>query len=347
MIYGVICLLTAALSAGGTWLLCKYLLRRLGMRELGVKDIPAAARHIPGEDKYVPRCGGLLPCGAALVSAAVMVLIYSALSGSGGLAGVPRLSGLQRMYIWGGLLLAPLSGAVGFLEDYALVFRGLPRALAGWQRLLIQGAVASAYLAAIWLSGDRGEGIAVLPFAGEVRMGFWYYPLCLVLILAVTRGAELAQEAEGVMPAAGFFSFVPVIVVAGLLSGYNAGLADAGLIAVAGAGGCAAFLMFNYPPARARTGHAGGAFMGALLCAAALAARMPVMLALCGAAYIAESVTALIAWLSERLVGKPLGAPLHRLLGRTGRNDIQLTNIFASITAVLGAISAALAVFTV
>lgn len=344
MIYSIICLLAAIASATGTWLLCKYLLGRLGMRELGVKSIPATVRDVPGEGEYVPRCGGLLPCGAVLVSAAVMLLLYAALSGSGSVAGVPRLSGLQRMYIWGGVLLGPLFGAAGFLEDYALVFRRLRSGIPGWQRLLIQTAIAAAYLAAVWLSGDRGEGITTVPFAGEIRMGFWYYLLSLLLIVAVVKGAELAQEAEGVMPTAGFFSFLPVIVAAGFLTGYNAGISDAGIMAVAGAGGCLAFMSYNFAPAQARSGTAGGAFMGALLCGAAFASRMPVLLLLTGAAYIAESATALFAWITERIFGKAAGAPLHRMIGRSGKNDIQITVVFAAVTALLGAVAAVLAV---
>ncbi len=352
MVYGVICLLAAVISAGGTWLLCKHLLSRLGMRELGVKDIPATSRSMPGEEEYVPRCGGLLPCAAVLAASAVMLLVYGALSGAGSLAGVYRLSGLQRMYIWGGLLTAVLFGAAGFMQDYAVVFRRMRTGLSGWQRLLIQTAIAAAFLAAVWLAGDRGAGMTVIPFAGEVRLGFWYYPLSLVLILAVVRGTELAQEADGVMPAAGFFSFLPAVVAAGFLTGYNAGISDAGIMAIAGAGGCIAFLLANFPPAQARTGTAGGAFMGALLCAVFFAARMPLLLLLCGGAYIAESCTALWAWVSERLTGTPVGAPLHRMIGSRGRNmgqndvqnDTQITVVFAAVTALLGAAAAALAV---
>ena len=210
--------------------------------------------------------------------------------------------------------------------------------------MLVQAAVAAAYLAAIWLSGDGGEGMVTVPFAGEVRMGFWYYPLTLLLMLAVVRGAELAQEADGVMPTVGFFSFIPVIAAAGFLSKYNAGITDTGIIAVAGAAGCLAFNSFNFAPVLTRTGTAGGAFMGALLCGTALAARMPLLLLLCGAAYIAESATALFAWLTEKLTGTAVGAPLHRMLGRSGKNDVQITVIFAVITALSGAVGAALAV---
>ena len=274
-----------------------------------------------------------------------MLLVYELISGADSLSGVPRLSGLQRTYIWGGLLLGPLFGAAGFLDDYAIVFRRMRKGLVGWQRLLIQAAIAAAYLAAVWLAGDRGEGITTIPFAGEVRLGFWYYPLSLVLILAVVRGAELAQEADGVMPTVGFFSFMPIIVAAGFLSGYNAGIYDAGIMAVAASGGCLAFLSYNFTPAQARTGTAGGAFMGALLCGAAFATRMPVLLVLSGAAYIAESATALFAWLTEKLTGKTVGAPLHRMIGRRDKNDYQITVIFAAITSVLGAAGAALAIF--
>lgn len=344
MTYGIICLLTAVLSAAGTWLMCKYLLSRLGMRELGIKEIPLTVRDVPGEGEYVPRCGGLIPAFAVFISSAVMLLIYGFVSEIGGIAGISRLSGVQSMYIRGGILMAALFCAAGFLEDYAIVFRNMRRGMASWKRLLIQAAIAAAFLAAVWLSGDKGKGLTIIPFAGEVQMGIWYYPLSLLLILAVVRGAELAQEADGVMPVAGFFSFIPFIVASGFLSVYNAGISDVGVMAVAGAGGCLAFIPYNYASVQTHTGIAGGAFMGALLCGVAFASRTPILLLLCGAVYIAEAVTALVAWVSEKLTGRAVGAPLHRMIGRMGRNDIQITTVFAAVTAVLGAVSAALAV---
>jgi len=347
MTYAIVCLLTAALSAGATWLLCRKLSARLGMRELGVKEIPLAVRDIPGKDEYVPRCGGLLPSAAVFATALVMLLLHALLCRLGSPSGTPRLSGLQNMYVWGGLILAPLFCAAGFMEDYAEVFRSVRRAMPRWQSVLIRMAVATAFLAAIWLAGDRGAGMTVIPFVGEVRLGFWYYPLSLLLITAVVRGAELSQEAEGTVPMVGFFSFLPLVLTAGILSSVNAGMADAGIMAIAGACGCLAFLPFNHMPARLLTGRAGGAFMGGLLCAAAFAQRMPVLLLLVGGVFIAESVTALFAWVTERLCGRMVGAPLHRMIGRKEKNDEQITLILAAVTAVSGAAAAALAIFTI
>ncbi len=346
MTYSIVCLLTAGLSAAGTWLLCRYLLTRLGMRELGVKDIPATVRDVPEENGYVPRCGGLLPCAAVFASALVMLLVYSLLLRLGSSMGIPRLSRLQNMYIWGGLIMAPIFAAAGFMDDYALVFRRMRKGMESWQRLLVQTAIAAAFLTAIWLAGDKGAGMTVIPFLGTVELGFWYYPLSLLLIVAVVRGLELAQEAEGTMPTVGFFAFLTFMVVCCLLSVHDTGTAHAGIMAIAGVSGCLAFLPYNFAPAQARTGTAGGAFMGALLCAVGFASQMPVLLLLVGAIYIAESVTALAGWLCEKFSLSIKPVPLHRMIGRKGKNDIQITVFFAASTAFLGAAAAALAIFT-
>lgn len=346
MTYAVVCLLTALISAGATWLLCRKLAARLGMRELGIKEIPLAVRDVPGEGDYVPRCGGLLPSAAVLGTAVVMLLFHALLCRLESASAIPRLSGLQNMYVWGGLILAPIFCAAGFMEDYAEVFRHVRRALPGWQSVLIRAAVAAGFLAAVWLAGERGAGATFVPFAGEVRMGFLYYPLSLALIVAVVRGAELMQEAEGAMPMVGFFSFLPLVLTAGILLPTSAGMADAGVMAIAGACGCLAFLPFNHAPARMLTGRAGGAFMGGLLCAVCFALRMPLLLLPVGSVFIAETLTDLFARLSERLTGRAVGAPLHRMIGRSGKNDVQITLILAAVTAVTGAAAAALAIFT-
>jgi|GEM_PF-1520401 len=345
MTYAIVCLLTAALSAAGTWLMCRYLLSRLGMRELGIKEIPATVREVPGEGEYVPRCGGLLPSAAVLGVSAVMLTVYALVSGAGSSSGIPRLSGIQSMSVWGGMIMAPLFCAAGFMEDYARVFRKMSRGLAEWQRLGVKAVIAAAFLAALWLAGDRGDGMTALPFAGQIRLGFWYYPLSLLLIVGVVHGAELVQEADGVMPTVGFFSFVPYIIAAGMLARSGAAMADTGIISAAGACGCMVFMAWNFVPARCRCGRAGGAFMGALLCAAAFCSGMPLLLVLTGGVYLAESVTALAGWTCRLLLKKDVFAPLHRMIGRRGKNDIQITVILAGAAAIAAAAAAALMLF--
>lgn len=343
MTYAIVCLLTAAISAGATWLLCRKLAGRLGMRELGIKEIPAAARRFPGEGEYVPRCGGLLLSAAVLGTASVMLLLHTLLTASG----EHRLSGLQSMYVWGGFILAPLFCAAGFMEDYAEVFRRVHGAVPCCHSLLIRAAVAASFLSSVWLAGDRGAGLTVIPFAGEIRTGFWYYPLSLLLIVLVVHGAELVQEAEGAMPMTGFLSFLPLVLVSGIRSFYGAGMSEAGIMAVSGACGCLAFLAFNRQPAKLLSGRAGGAFMGGLLCAVSFAQRMPLLLILTGGVFIVEALTDFTARLHRHQLAGWQPAPLHRLIGRSGRNDAQITLILAVITALAGAAAAALAIFTV
>jgi len=346
MTYAIVCLLTAVVTAAATWLLCRKLSARLGMRELGIKEIPLAVRDIPGEGEYVPRCGGLLPSAAMLGTAFAMLLLHALLCRLSSTSDVPRMSALQSMYIWGGLILAPLFCAAGFMEDYAAVFRRVRRVMPGWQTVLIRAAIASAFLAAVWLAGDRGAGMTIIPFAGEVRLGFWFYPLSLLLITAIVRGAELVQEADGALPMTGFFAFLPFVLTAGIFSGVSAGMADSGILAVAGACGCLAFLPFNHMPPRMHSGRAGGAFTGGLLCAVAFAQRMPLLLLFVGGVYIAEALTSLAGKATTRLFGKTCASPLHRMIGRVGRNDAQISIILAAVTAVTGAAAAALAIFT-
>lgn len=344
MAYALACLAAAAAAAGGTWLLLKRLLDRLARLELGVRDIPATERDLPAEDGYAPRCGGLLLGAGALGAALLGLLVYGIAAAPGAGSAAPRLSGLQSAYIWGGLLLAPLFAAAAFLEDYPIVFRRMPRGIPGWKRLLVQLAVIVAYLAAIWLGGDGGEGATLIPFVGEVKLGIWFYIAALLVMLAVVRGAELAQKADGTGPMTGFFSLVPLIIAAGFLGRLNAGAFDAGVMGVAGAGACLAFSSVDFPPSTAHTGRVGGGFLGGLLCGVAFAVRMPVLLLLIGSGYIIETATALLAWASERLFGKKLGAPLHHMIGKR-LGDVGVLIVFSAITALAGAVAAALAIF--
>lgn len=340
MIYGlIVCALGAAAAFGAVTLLCRYLLDRLGRRELGVKTPPVPGAKAAGE-KYIPKTGGLFLAAGTIAVAALCLIVYAIIAGANSMTSMPRLSGLAKTYLWGGLFFSALCCAAGFLNDYAIVFKNAGR-LPATRQAVITGAVAAAFLASAWLGGDGGRGLTFIPFVGEVELGAWYYVLSLPLIMAVVSGARLASEADGLSPTTGFFSLMPVVAAAVFCGSY-----DSGIVGVAGAGGCLGFLMWNFCPARAHTGSAGGAFTGAILCAAAFSARMPYLLLFAGAAYIAEAITALLGAAVPAVTKKETRfAPMHRMIGRSGRDDVGLTVIFSAITAILGALGAAFAIF--
>lgn len=345
MTYSIVLVLTALTAAGGSLLLLRLLSGTLAMKELGIKPASFPERKHPTAEEYAPRCGGLLPSAAMFAAAAAGIILYSLLAGGSSPEGIPRLSGLQSAGVLGGLLLAPLCGAAGFMEDYARVFRRVEGGVRPWQSVGLKAVIAAGYLAVLWLAGDGGEGVTTLPFAGQVRLGFAYYPLSLLLITAIVHGAQLLHEAEGAVPSVGFFSFIPCLTAAGLAAAGSASLADSGLMAAAGACGCLVFMVYNFTPARSLCGAAGGAFAGALLCGVHYAWGTPVLLLLTGSVYLAQSLTALAGWLTGRITGRKPCPPLHRLLGRRGKNDVQITVILAGTEAVLCAVAAALALF--
>ena len=109
------------------------------------------------------------------------------------------------------------------------------------------------------------------------------------------------------------------------------------VLAAALTGGLAAFLIYNFHPAKVFMGDTGSLFLGGAVCGLAFASDMPLILVLVGIIYIAETLSDIIQVTYFKLThGKRIFkmAPLHHHFEMCGWREKKVVAVFAAVSAV-------------
>lgn len=161
----------------------------------------------------------------------------------------PRLGAL-----FGGLAIIHM---VGLYDDFY-------NTKAVWKFLLQVAA------AAIIAAGGFLVRRVTLPYVGSVSLGLAAYPLTVVWLVGIANAVNLIDGMDGLAGGIGAFAAAAMGTIAVLQ-----GSARGAVLAFALLGALAAFLVFNFPPARIFMGDSGSLFLGLTLAALPLAGGIP------------------------------------------------------------------------
>ena len=249
------------------------------------------------------------------------------------LAGNLLLGGLEIASV-AVLGLAAAYGAVGLVDDYAKIKKKENAGLSPKQKLVLQILVAAVFILVLFLQSD-GLPVLWIPFTDIALLLPW--PLYIIFAAFVIVGADNAVNltdgidglAAGVtLPVAIFFVFVGIV------------RQDAGVMifAAALAGGLAAFLIYNFNPAKVFMGDTGSLFLGGAVAGLAFACEMPLILLLVGLIYIIETLSVILQVTYFKVSGgKRLFkmAPIHHHFEMCGWGEKKIVLIFSGITVLL------------
>ena len=249
------------------------------------------------------------------------------------LAGNLLLGGLEIASV-AVLGLAAAYGAVGLVDDYAKIKKKENAGLSPKQKLVLQILVAAVFILVLFLQSD-GLPVLWIPFTDIALPLPW--PLYIIFAAFVIVGADNAVNltdgidglAAGVtLPVAIFFVFVGIV------------RQDAGVMifAAALAGGLAAFLIYNFNPAKVFMGDTGSLFLGGAVAGLAFACEMPLILLLVGLIYIIETLSVILQVTYFKVSGgKRLFkmAPIHHHFEMCGWGEKKIVLIFSGITVLL------------
>ena len=143
---------------------------------------------------------------------------------------------LMKAKVFAGLGMAVAFGAIGFMDDYISILKKRNLGLTERQKLVLQFAVAAAYLVTIRLAG--GGTSTIVPFIGEVELGWFYYLLAAVAIVGIVNAVNFTDGIDGLNTTVSFFAFLSLALCAGILS--MTGLSALGM---ASAAACIGFLI--------------------------------------------------------------------------------------------------------
>ena len=226
-------------------------------------------------------------------------------------------------------------GAIGFMDDYISILKKRNLGLTERQKLVLQFAVAAAYLVTIRLAG--GGTSTVFPFIGEVELGWFYYLLAAVAIVGIVNAVNFTDGIDGLNTTVSFFAFLSLALCAGILS--MTGLSALGM---ASAAACIGFLIWNWHPAKVFMGDTGSLFMGGMVCALAFGMDLPILLLPVGFVYLCEilSVVLQVSYF-KATHGKRLFkmSPIHHHFEMCGWSEVKICAVFGLVALLGGAVA--------
>lgn len=262
-------------------------------------------------------------------------------------SGTPTMGGLMMiaaiivaMLIWGeftphviiGMVLLVGHGIIGFIDDYIKVVMKRNLGLTAVQKFLMQFIMAGAYVyyaehfiknTTVWVPG----------FNWMLDLGWGYYVLVFLLLVGTTNAVNLTDGLDGLVS----FVTLPVAIVYGAIA-YLAGFSDMSCFAMAIAGACLGFLLFNRYPAKVFMGDTGSLALGGGIAALALVTRTELLLVLLGGVYVAEAASVIIQVTYFKLThGKRIFrmSPLHHHFELGGWRETKVVAVFTAVSCIL------------
>ena len=246
-----------------------------------------------------------------------------------------RYGDFDHMFI---LLCALAFAGIGFYDDYEKLRNKRNLGLKAKHKFALQLAVAVIFVALMRFTGNLTSSLYI-PFFGVTAQipGLIYYPFAAFVAVGTVNSVNITDGADGLATGV----TIPIAIFFAVLS-ITWNTKSPGVFAVALAGGLAAFLYFNFHPAKIFMGDTGAQFLGGAICAMAFMCNMLLILAPLGIVFFIETLSDIIQILYFKLThGKRVFkmAPLHHHLEMCGWSEYKLFAVFTSVSAVFAVVS--------
>ena len=264
-----------------------------------------------------PMMGGLM-----FIFAAVICLLINAFS-------------MKEYTVFYVLALSLCFGLVGFLDDFFKLKYKRNLGLTSLQKAMLQMAVSALYLYLLYKQGVMSCDLYI-PFADvtiENIHPLVYIFFAMFVMVGCVNAVNLTDGVDGLSSSV----TIPVMVffaVAAVAKGrYDLALLPACLV-----GGLAAYLFYNWHPAKVFMGDTGSLFLGGVVCALAFALDMPLILILVGLVYIIETLSVILQVGYFKLTGGKRifkMAPIHHHFEMCGWKEEKIVLVFTGVSALM------------
>ena len=266
-----------------------------------------------------PTMGGLMFMAAALVCVVVF-----------GFAGMKN-GDFSALYV---LLLSLCFGLVGFLDDFYKVKYKRNLGLTSMQKACLQMAVSALFLYILYKEGIMSASLYI-PF---LNVSWQLQPIVYIffdmfVFVGCVNAVNLTDGLDGLSSSVTVIVMVFFTAVAVAMERFTLAVLPASLI-----GGLAAFLCYNWKPAKVFMGDTGSLFLRGAVCGTAFALDMPLVLVMVGIIYIIETMSVILqVGYFKATHGKRLFkmAPIHHHYEKCGWSEERIDLTFAAITAVM------------
>jgi phospho-N-acetylmuramoyl-pentapeptide-transferase len=231
---------------------------------------------------------------------------------------------------------------VGWLDDYLIIKKQSNKGLSARQKLAGQVGIGVAFALYLALSG-HGTSVMVPGLHVFVDLGWLYYPLLVLVMVATTNAVNLTDGLDGL--AAGTMA-IAFAGLAWLLMQYASFPALGGitLLLLTLVGGCLGFLWYNSHPAQVFMGDTGSLALGGAIAACAVMGRLELYLIPVGVIFVAETLSVILQVWSFKTTGKRIFrmSPLHHHFELSGWPETKVVQRFYLVGGLMALLTIAL-----
>jgi phospho-N-acetylmuramoyl-pentapeptide-transferase len=284
------------------------LLVRVGARQHVASYSPASHRAKEG----TPTLGGVLFCLVAIVAWLAVdrtrsgfVVVFALVAGAiaGGLDDVVNISDISRL------------------------------GLTVWQKLGLQGITGVLVGIGLTIAGFTHQ---FFPGLGSPNLGWGLAVVVAIAVVATSNAVNLTDGADGLAASCTALALVGIAIIA-----VSRNELPVALLAVALAGAVAAFLLFNWFPARVFMGDAGSLALGSAIVALTAELHLIWFLPVLGIVFVVEAASVVVNVTAIRRFGTRVfrASPIHHHFEELGLREQRLVAAFAAAAAVGAAIT--------
>ena len=235
-------------------------------------------------------------------------------------------------------LFALVFGVIGFIDDFQKLRHRANEGLTASQKFLLQLAAAIAFTVLLRRTGYLTPDLYVPFFNVEIHLPWVVYMIFAAFVMVGTVNAvNLTDGVDGLATGV----TLPVMLFYMAVSAWY-GREDLVVLAAAMSGGLAAFLIYNFHPAKVFMGDTGSLFLGGMVCGLAFALNIPLVIPVVGLIYVAEVLSDIIQVVYFKKTGGKRFfrmAPLHHHFEMGGWSETKLFCVFSGLTLVLCAVA--------
>ena len=236
----------------------------------------------------------------------------------------------NHLYVF---LFALVFGVIGMIDDFQKLRHHANEGLTAAQKFLLQLAAAIAFTVLM-----RGEGYLTpnlfVPFLNVAIPLPWvvYMVFAAFVMVGTVNAVNLTDGIDGLATGV----TIPVALFYMTVSAWF-GRSDLAILSAALAGGLAAFLIYNFHPAKVFMGDTGSLFLGGMVCGLAFALDIPLIIPVIGLIYVVEVLSDIIQVVYYKKTRKRVFrmAPIHHHFEMGGWSETKLFCVFSGLTLVL------------
>ena len=232
------------------------------------------------------------------------------------------------------LVFVTLCGIVGFVDDYVKVVKKRNKGLSVLQKTLPLMLFMALFLGALYTTNTITDTIFIPYLNVRLHLWYFYFVLMIPMLFFFVNSVNLTDGLDGLVTSVSLPYTISFIVIGFFLSGAN----NTGITVFSAAltGGLAAFLIYNFHPAKVFMGDTGSLFLGAAIVALAMAYDMPYFIIIGGIMYLLEGLSVVLQVGYYKLThGKRIFkmTPIHHHFEMCGWSENKIVAVFTAISA--------------